>query len=90
VAELISDPKVVNQAVKALAAEPVVKVETQAPSDTEVALPGGYINREGALVKYAEVRELNGADEEAVARAGTTGRALNTMLQRGLVSQLSN
>jgi len=86
VADLISDPKVVNQAVKALAAEPVAKVTTQAPSDTEVALPGGYINREGALVKYAEVRELNGADEEAVARSGSTGRALNTMLQRGLVS----
>ena len=85
-AELISDPKLVNQAVKALEAEPVVKVTTQAPSDTEVTLPGGFINREGALVKYAEVRELNGADEEAVARAGSTGRALNVMLQRGLVS----
>ena len=85
-AELITDPKIVNQAVKALEAEPVVKVTTQAPSDTEVSLPGGFINREGALVKYAEVRELNGADEEAVARAGSTGRALNVMLQRGLVS----
>lgn len=84
--ELISDPKLINQAVKALEAEPVVKITTQAPSDTEVTLPGGFINREGALVKYAEVRELNGADEEAVARAGSTGRALNVMLQRGLVS----
>ena len=84
--ELISDPQVVAKAAKEFAAEPVVEVKTQAPSDTEVALPGGFINREGALVKYAIVRELNGMDEEAIARSGTTGRALNTMLQRGLVS----
>lgn len=83
---MLSDPSSLAQAVKQFAAEPVVEITTQAPSDTEVALPGGFINREGALVKYAEVRELNGADEEAIARSGSTGRALNTMLQRGLVS----
>ena len=83
---LISDPQAVAKAVKALEVEPAVEVKTQAPSDSEVALPGGFINREGALVKYAEVRELNGADEEAIARAGSTGKALNVMLQRGLVS----
>jgi hypothetical protein len=83
---LISDPQAVAKAVKALDVEPAVEVKTQVPSDSEVALPGGFINREGALVKYAEVRELNGADEEAIARAGSTGKALNIMLQRGLVS----
>ena len=83
---LISDPQLVAKAAKQFAEEPKVEIVTKAPSDTEVALPGGFVNREGALVKYAEVRELNGADEEAIARAGTTGRALNTMLQRGLVS----
>lgn len=85
-AELISDPQLIAQAAKQFAEEPEVVVTTQAPSDTEVILPGGFINREGALVKYAEVRELNGADEETVARSGSTGRALSTMLQRGLVS----
>ena len=85
-AELISDPKLVAAAAKQFAEEVKVEVTTKAPSDTEVTLPGGFINREGALVKYAEVRELNGADEESIARSGTTGRALNTMLQRGLVS----
>lgn len=83
---MLSDPSSLAQAAKQFTAEPVVAITTQAPSDTEVALPGGFINREGALVKYAEVRELNGADEEAIARSGSTGRALNTMLQRGLVS----
>lgn len=83
---MLSDPQSLAQAAKQFTAEPVVEIITQAPSDTEVALPGGFINREGALVKYAEVRELNGADEEAIARSGSTGRALNTMLQRGLVS----
>jgi hypothetical protein len=86
VAELISDPKLVAAAAKQFAEEVKVEITTKAPSDTEVTLPGGFINREGALVKYAEVRELNGADEESIARSGTTGRALNTMLQRGLVS----
>ena len=84
--ELISDPQLISQAAKQFSEEPAVVVTTQAPSDTEVSLPGGFINREGALVKYAEVRELNGADEETIARSGTTGRALSTMLQRGLVS----
>jgi hypothetical protein len=85
--QLISDPGAINAAVKALTEEvSVVEVTTEAPSDTEVKLPGGFINREDALVKTVEVRELNGADEETVARAGSTGRALAAMLQRGLVS----
>ena len=85
-AELISNPALIAQAAKQFEEEPAVVVTTKAPSDTEVALPGGFINREGALIKYAEVRELNGADEESIARSGSTGRALSTMLQRGLVS----
>ena len=82
----LTDPRLIAQAAQAFAEEPKVEVKTQAPSDTEVILPGGFINREGALVKYAEVRELNGTDEETIARAGSTGRALNIMLQRGLVN----
>jgi len=86
VTELVTDPQLIAQAAKQFAEEPAVVITTQAPSSNEVKLPGGFINREGALVKYAEVRELNGADEETIARSGTTGRALATMLQRGLVS----
>jgi len=86
VAELSSDPKVVNAAISAALVEEPVVVETAAPSSTEVSLPGGFVSKEGILAKYAEVRELNGADEEAIAKAGFLGKALQTILQKGLVS----
>jgi hypothetical protein len=63
-----------------------VVVETIAPSNTLVELPAGFVNSSGALVKYAEVRELNGADEEELAKAASPGLALNTALIRGVVS----
>lgn len=66
--------------------EAEVKIETVAPSNTDVLLPGGFIAGDGSLVKYVEVRELNGVDEEAIAKTGTPGKALMAMLQRGLVS----
>lgn len=83
-----SDPAAVQRALDELnnLTEPETKVETVAPSKSEVTLPGGFITREGSLVKYGEVRELNGLDEEAIAKAGSIGRALMLMLQRGVVS----
>jgi len=86
VAELTNDPKVVNAAIGEALKEAPVKITTVAPSSNEVSLPGGYISQEGTLVKYAEVRELNGADEEAIAKSGSYGRVLNAIIQRGLVS----
>jgi hypothetical protein len=65
--------------------EPAPQIVTRAPSESEVSLPGGYVNPKGELVKTAEVRELTGSDEEAIAKAGDTGKALNVLLQRGLV-----
>ena len=61
-------------------------VETLTPNPNEVSLPGGYIDREGVLHKYAEVRELTGADEEAIVQAEGSGRLATLILQRGLVS----
>lgn len=82
-----SDPSILEQLTKQVAEDQEkVEVKTVAPSNTEVSLPGGFIDREGALVKYAEVRELNGIDEEAIAKSGSIGRALVAMLQRGLVT----
>jgi hypothetical protein len=81
-----TDPTVMARLAEEASKEPTPEVKTVAPSNTEVTLPGGFITAEGALVKYAEVRELNGSDEEAVSRAGGTGKALVAMLQRGLVS----
>lgn len=82
-----SDPTILENLTRQVSEEQVkVEVQTVAPSNTEVTLPGGFIDREGALVKYVEVRELNGVDEEAIAKSGSIGRALMVMLQRGTVS----
>lgn len=81
-----SDPTVINNLADKLLEEPAPEIKTVAPSSSDVTLPGGYIAGDGSLIKYAEVRELNGMDEEAISKAGSTGRALVTMLQRGLVS----
>jgi hypothetical protein len=84
--EQSNDPAIISAAVNQLEEPAKVEIQTVAPSNTEVSLPGGFITRDGSLVKYAEVRELNGIDEEAIAKAGTSGRALMIMAQRGLVS----
>ena len=84
--QLTSDPKLLQQAINEVNKEEAVKITTLPPSKNEITLPGGFITQEGALVKYAEVRELNGADEEAIAKSGSLARTLNTILQRGLVS----
>lgn len=62
------------------------EIETTYPPSNEVVLPGGYVSNDGTLHKVAEIRELNGADEEALAKAGSPNKALNVALQRGLVS----
>ena len=80
------DPNIISKIVDEVEGEAAVKVQTVAPSNTQVDLPGGFIAKDGSLVKYAEVRELNGIDEEAISKSGSVGKALLTMLQRGLVS----
>jgi hypothetical protein len=84
VAEVITDAELVNKYAKQAMEEPVVEVKTAAPLGPEVRLPGGLIDK-GELIRVVEVRELNGVDEEAIAKASTTGKALNILLQRGLV-----
>jgi hypothetical protein len=83
---MTTDPNLINKMADEAAKGEAVQVTTVAPANTDVTLPGGFLTAEGALVKYAEVRELNGSDEEAIARAGSTGKVLSAMLQRGLVS----
>jgi hypothetical protein len=56
------------------------------PSDTTVNLPGGYINAAGEVFRTAEVRELNGKDEEVIGKATSIGKALSAVLERGTVS----
>jgi hypothetical protein len=84
VTQIITDAELVNTFAQQIMEEPDLKVETQAPSGPEVILPGGFLNN-GQLITTAEVRELNGLDEEAISKTTTTGKALNLLLQRGLV-----
>jgi hypothetical protein len=84
VAKVITDAELVNQFAKQAMEEPETVVETKAPLGPEVTLPGGFIDN-NEVVTTVEVRELTGLDEEAIAKASSTGRALNLLLQRGLV-----
>jgi hypothetical protein len=86
VTTLSSDPNVVSAVLAEALKEEPIKVTTEAPSNNEVILPGGYISPGGILAKYAEVKELNGSDEEAISRAGSLGKSLTTILQRGVIS----
>jgi hypothetical protein len=83
--EIITDAQLVQQFAQKAMEEPAKVIKTLAPSESEVDLPGGFIDPEGELHTKAEVRELTGADEEAVAKTGSSGKALNVLLSRGLV-----
>ena len=83
--KIITDAELVQQYANKVMEEPEQAITTRAPSDSEVTLPGGYILPNGELVIKAEVKELTGADEEAISKAGSTAKSLNVLLQRGLV-----
>lgn len=55
------------------------------PSDSVVTLPGGYVNSAGEVITEVEVKELNGRDEEAIAKATNIGRVISAILSRGTV-----
>lgn len=86
-----SNPGLANQLAKeAMAAAPVEvtqePLKIQAPSDGVVTLPGGYLNVAGEVIASAKVRELNGVDEEAIARQSTLGKVMTTILSRAVTS----
>jgi hypothetical protein len=83
--QVITDAELVSQFAQQAMEEPEKVITSRAPSDTTVDLPGGYVSQDGTVVKTAEVRELNGADEEAISKAGSKAKALGVLLQRGLV-----
>ena len=70
----------INEAMTEKAAPAEVKITP--PSDNIVTLPGGYITPAGDVVMEAEVKELTGSDEEAIARASNVGKAILTLLSR--------
>lgn len=55
--------------------------------DTNIDLPGGFYDPlDDQLVTTAEVRELTGADEEAIVKITEPGKALMTILEKATVS----
>lgn len=82
----IVKPEELAKIAEAAMAEPTVEIDTVTPPSPEVILPGGFVDFEGNIIRTVEVRELNGEDEEAIARSSTASKALNTILMRGAVS----
>lgn len=75
----------VNQAM----AEPTKTTEKAvitSPLDTLVNLPGGFITPAGEVIRIAEVKELNGRDEELISKSSNSGRTFSTILSCGVVS----
>jgi hypothetical protein len=57
-----------------------------AGSNIEVTLPGGYITSAGEVYQTVEVKELNGRDEEYIAKVANTNKMYNAILTRGTVA----
>lgn len=86
------NPDMVNQLLNQMeqvAATTEISIPEEADAyvlpDTFVTLPGGWLTTDGDLVTEAEVRELTGEDEEALARITSPGKLLLEILQRGTV-----
>ncbi len=80
---------VTNENIQAALATPAVEPEKPSvvapPVDTVFDMPGGYPSFTGSVVREVEVRELTGRDEEALSKATSIGKLLNTALLRGVV-----
>lgn len=79
------DPKEAEARLAALvnAPEPAPIIR---PNDGSVTLPGGIVTADGTVSTSAEVRELNGADEEAIYKHTDIGKAMLAILKRAVVS----
>lgn len=87
-ASAASNPNLVNSTVESILAEPekiVAPANILSPSNVVVTLPAGFITPDGEVIKTVEVRELNGKDEEAIARVTGWFRIFGTILSRAVV-----
>lgn len=83
--EVLADPAKANA--ELLAATSSIPPEAPDAPDDIVRLPGGLV-RGGNVIRTAQVRELNGSDEEALSRAFQSGsgyRFIDTLIERGTV-----
>lgn len=86
--EIITDTELVKKFTQQIVDGPKeepAEIETVAPFDSTVTLPGGYVTHTNEVITSAEVRELNGEDEEIIAKAGSISKSLATVLRRGIV-----
>lgn len=76
-----------NDLIEKALAEPQTEqtIQVKLPTPNTVNLPGGYRLLTGEVIRTAEVRELNGFDEEAISRTGTLGKAVNAIISRAVV-----
>lgn len=85
----LEDPEGTTAAINRALADTVTTPEAEMPPDTLVRLPGGLV-RGDQVITQAEVCELTGEHEEALARAiraqpGNTLHFINTLLECGVV-----
>lgn len=84
----LDDPAKANAEIAALLEGSKSELPTISfPADDLVNLPGGLV-RNGSVIKTALVRELNGSDEEALARASQSGNPfhfVDRLLRCGVV-----
>jgi hypothetical protein len=80
--------KLANEAIAEATQEVVqsVEPEIELPPETSVKLPGGLLDPILGVINTAEVRELNGADEEAIAKVNDIPKSLMVILERGTVN----
>ncbi len=83
-----TNPTEINALIEKAVDTPVEKpakkpVEVLNPFDNVIDLPGGFITPAGEVITKVEVKELTGRDEEAISKASTIARALNSILMRG-------
>lgn len=84
------NPELAREMISAALSEPAPEVqeeerEVEFPVDNVFDLAGGYLGVDGYRASTAEVRELNGRDEEAILKAKTSAAMTDQVLKRGLV-----
>ena len=61
-------------------------MEIASPPDTQVELPGGLFDPFDGITTTVEIRELTGADEEAIAKINDPGKSLLLILEKATVA----
>jgi len=86
-----TNPELANQIIDSVMSAPAPREEAMdepeivLPQDRTSDLPGGYVTALGEIVTEVEVRELNGRDEEIIAKSTSVIKTMQSVLERGVV-----